>query len=74
VKKVSITALADVATTEIDGSAFIYTAAWHYILARMLSGDRHAGSSDSTASVHYKLFFEMLGVAMRQEDLLENPK
>lgn len=61
-------------TTEIDESGFIHTAAWHYTLARMLSGDRHAGSADSTSAIHYKLFFEMLGVVMRQEDLLENPK
>ena len=65
---------ASTVTTEIDSGSFIHTAAWHYVLARMLSGDRHAGSSDSTSAIHYKLFFEMLGVAMRQEDLLENPK
>jgi hypothetical protein len=61
-------------TTDVDGSSFIHTAAWHYTLARMLSGDRHAGSADSTSAMHYKLFFEMLGISVRQEDLLENPK
>jgi hypothetical protein len=61
-------------TTEVDGASFIHTAAWHYTLARMLSGDRHAGSADSTASLHYKLFFELLGISHKQEESLENPK
>jgi hypothetical protein len=74
VKKVGHTTEADLATLEIDEGAFMFTAAWHYTLARMLSGDRHAGSADSTSTVHYKLFFDMLGIAMRQEDILENPK
>lgn len=74
VRKTGDATEASTITTEVDGTDFIHTAAWHYTLARMLSGDRHAGSADSTSAMHYKLFFEMLGVAMRQEDLLENPK
>jgi hypothetical protein len=74
VKKVGDVSVDDTVTLEIDPGSFIHTAAWHYLLARMLSGDRHAGSSDNTATLHYKLFFEMLGIVYRQEEMLENPK
>jgi hypothetical protein len=74
VKKTGNITEAQLSTLQIDESSFMFTAAWHYMLARMLSGDRHAGSADGTSAMHYKLFFDMLGVVMRQEDLLENPK
>jgi hypothetical protein len=73
VKKVGNLTEADIATLDVDNSSFMNTAAWHYVLARMLTGDRHAGSSDSTAAVHYKMFFDLLGVAYKQEAILENP-
>jgi hypothetical protein len=74
VRKVGNETEASSITTEVDESSFIQTTAWHYVLARMLSGDRHAGSADSTAAMHYKLFFELLGISHKQEDALENPK
>jgi hypothetical protein len=62
------------ATASIQDGGIHHTAAWHYILAMLLTGDRHAGSADSTSVIHYKLFFEILGVVMKQEDALENAK
>jgi hypothetical protein len=74
VKKTDTLTEADLATMEVDDTSIIHTAAWHYVLARMLSGDRHAGSADSTSAMHYKLFFEILGIAWKNEDILENPR
>lgn len=74
VKKYSPMDDLDASMTNIDDSSVHHTAAWHYVLARMLSGDRHAGSADSTAAMHYKLFFEMLGIVNKMEEALENPK
>ena len=74
VKKFPRPTAADAKLLVIDESSIQYTAAWHYMLARMLSGDRHAGSADATSTIHYKMFFEILGIVMRQEDLLEAKK
>lgn len=74
VRKLTPVTEASVLTTSVDGGSLHLTAAWHYILARLLTGDRHAGSADGTATIHFKMFFELLGVVMRQEDALEAVK
>jgi hypothetical protein len=50
-------------------------AAWHFVLARMLEGDRFTNAASSnTSSTHYKMFFDILGVTMQQEERLETPE
>ena len=72
-KPTPITEQTALTTSVTDGDVHL-VAAWHYILARLLTGDRHAGSADATATIHYKMFFELLGVIMKQEDALEAVK
>lgn len=65
------------ALTEADGNTELGTcdlqeAAWHYVLAKMLTGDRFAAAAGGNAPYHYRLFFDILGVVQRQEDRLES--
>lgn len=48
-------------------------AAWHYVLARMLSGDRFSNAAGGNAQYHFSMFFQLLGVLQKAEELLENP-
>jgi len=48
------------------------TAAWHYVLARMLTGDRFANAAGGDAAYHYKMFYDLLGISQRQEAQIES--
>lgn len=48
-------------------------AAWHYVLARMLSGDRFSNAAGGDARYHFNMFFQLLGIIQQAEDRLENP-
>lgn len=56
---------------EFDGDCKMNVAAWHYVLARMLSGDNFEGSLQSAAFAHYKMFFDILNVQMQAEERVE---
>lgn len=56
---------------EFNGDCKMNAAAWHYVLARMLSGDNFEGSLQRTASAHYKMFFEILNIQMKSEEYAE---
>lgn len=47
-------------------------AAWHYVLATMLAGDQFANAAGGNKNYHYRMFFDILGVVQRQEDLIES--
>lgn len=47
-------------------------AAWHFVIARMLTGDRFSQGANADMQYHYKMFFEMLGVVQRQEDRIQS--
>lgn len=49
------------------------TAAWHYVLARMLSGDRFSNAAGGKADYHYAMFFQILNINQKAEELLETP-
>ena len=57
---------------EFNGFCTLNEAAWHYVLAKMLSGDRHANAAGGNASYHYRMFFDMLGIQQRQDDRIES--
>ena len=59
---------------ELDSDCTFNVAAWHFVLARMLSGDRFANAAGGDAQYHYRMFFEILGVVQRQEDRIESPE
>lgn len=66
--------------TEADGNAHmkyqgdLIAAAWHYVLAKMLTGDRYSQSATAQSQYHYNLFFEILGITLRQEVRIESPE
>lgn len=47
-------------------------AAWHYVLATMLSGDRHDNGASKDQSYHYRMFFDILGIVQKQDDRAES--
>lgn len=49
-------------------------AAWHFVLARMLTGDRFAQAVNHDMQYHYQMFFQILGVVQTQEDRIESPE
>jgi len=57
-----------------NGACDMATAVWHYVLARMLSGDRFAQGTTNTMEYHYSMFFNILGVVRQQEDRIESPE
>lgn len=59
---------------EFNGSCKMNSAAWHYVLARMLSGDNFEGSNQTTAQYHYRMFFDVLGIQQKAEQLIESPE
>lgn len=58
--------------TQLDSDCTFNVAAWHYVLARMLSGDRFSNAAGGDSSYHYRMFFDILGVVQRQEDRIES--
>lgn len=55
-----------------DANCDMSTAAWHFVLARMLTGDRFSQTANSDMQYHYRMFFDILGVVQRQEDRIES--
>lgn len=59
---------------DIDGECVYNVAAWHYVLARMLSGDRFSNGASSEGQYHYRMFFDLLGIVQRQDEKIESPE
>lgn len=59
---------------EFNSGCDMAVAAWHYVLARMLSGDRFAQGTNTTMQFHYEMFFNVLGIVQRQEQWIESEK
>lgn len=57
---------------QIDESDLKFVAAWHYVLAQMLTGDQFANAAGGNRQYHYRMFFEILGVTQRAEDRIES--
>lgn len=55
-----------------DGDCSHNAAAWHYVLAQMLSGDRFATGGASDKAYHYRMFFDMLGIQLKADDRIES--
>lgn len=47
-------------------------AAWHYVLATMMTGDRFDNAAGGDRAYHYRMFFDILGIVQRQDDRLES--
>lgn len=58
---------------EFDTAGEHVVAAWHYVLARMLSGDRFSNAAGGNAAYHFSMFFQLLGIMQEAEDRLEDP-
>ena len=67
-----MSAIAGVAATRSSGGRAHTTAAWHYVLAQMLTGDQFANAAGGNKQYHHRMFFEILGVNQRQDDRLES--
>lgn len=52
----------------------LIAAAWHYVLAKMLTGDRYSQSAVNQAQYHYKMFFDVLGIMLQAETRIESPE
>lgn len=48
------------------------TAAWHYVMGRMLTGDRDSQNANSESQSHYKLFYDILSRNYQGEQLFES--
>lgn len=55
----------------MPGSDVLNTAAWHYVLASQLTGDRFATGAAGDKAYHYRMFFDMLGIQQRQDERIE---
>lgn len=58
--------------TELVTSCAHTTAAWHYVLAQMLTGDQFANAAGGNKNYHHRMFFEILGVNQKQDDRIES--
>ena len=56
----------------MPGSDTLNAAAWHYVVAMMLTGDRFANGAANDKSYHYRMFFDMLGIQQKQDDRIES--
>ena len=56
---------------DMPGSDVLNTAAWHYVLASQLTGDRFATGAAGDKAYHYRMFFDMLGIQQRQDERIE---
>lgn len=59
---------------QVDAACDHMTAAYHYVLASMLAGDRFANGASAKAQNQYRMFFEILGIVLKQEDMFEAPE
>lgn len=55
----------------MPGEAKLNAAAWHYVMAMALTGDRFANGAANDKSYHYRMFFDMLGIQQRQDERIE---
>lgn len=57
-----------------DNHSELSVAAWHYVLARMLTGDRFAQSGNAGMDFHYRMFWNILGVVEKQDEKYNAPE
>lgn len=57
-----------------DAACDMNAAAWHFVLARMLTGDRFSQAANRDMDFHYKMFYQILGIVQKQEDWIESEK
>lgn len=57
---------------EMNHDCIYNVASWHYVLATMLSGDRHDNGASKDQSYHYRMFFDILGIVQKQDDRIES--
>lgn len=62
----------DQANAEIAGDCAHNVAAWHYVLATMLSGDRFDNAASKDQTYHFRMFFDILGIVQKQDDLADS--
>lgn len=55
----------------IDEDSPLHAAVWHYVLAMMLSGDRFSNPAGADKQYHFRMFFDMLGIVLKQSERLE---
>lgn len=60
------------ANEEFNSDCKHNAAAWHYVLATMLAGDRFANGAAGDKAYHYRMFFDMLGIMQKQDDRIES--
>jgi uncharacterized protein YfcZ (UPF0381/DUF406 family) len=60
------------ANAELNGDCVHNVAAWHYVLATMLTGDRFDNGGSGNAQYHYRLFFDILGIVQKQDAVAES--
>lgn len=58
---------------KINAECELNAAVWHYVLAMMLSGDRFSNPANADKQYHYRMFFDMLGIILKQSERLEEP-
>ncbi|KMQ97346.1 hypothetical protein RF55_2319 [Lasius niger] len=58
-------------SASLDGDCSDNVAAWHYVMARMLSGDRFSNGALERSQLEYRMFFQVLGVVERQDEKYE---
>ena len=56
----------------LDSECKHNAAAWHYVMAMMLTGDRFANGGATDKAYHYRMFFDLLGIQQRQDDRIES--
>lgn len=52
----------------LNGECVYNVAAWHYVLATMLAGDRFDNGNSKDQQYHYRMFFDILGVVKKAEE------
>lgn len=62
------------ANSPFNGDSELNAAAWHFVMARMLSGDRYSQNAVQESNFHYKMFFQMLDIELKMEDIYESPE
>jgi hypothetical protein len=55
-----------------NGDCTMHEAAWHYVLAKMLTGDRFANGAGGDKAYHFRMFFDILGIVQRQDDRIDS--
>lgn len=63
---------ADALESSFNANCDLNAAAWHFVMARMLTGDRYSQNAASEAQYHFKTFFDVLKIEYTQEKLFES--